>query len=150
MRPACLGILIGLLLEQWTLEGEHVETLEKDAPWMTKPDASPNGPASPTPRFSSIQMDDEGLLWLGFSVAGNDWRSAVTGTPGDWEVVDGLGYRDNIVEVVDLETGSVLASRRFTDVDLSTLFGGTHAATVGVDLATGSVRIHVLRLSVER
>ncbi len=143
-------------LELWTLEGEHRQTYRREVSWMVPPDPVPDNPPPPAPLLTSIGADPEGLAWAVFAIAGDRWEEAAI--PGDgahgFEMVEPDLWRDTVVEVVDMDAGTILASHRFSD-RFTNLFSdpeskGVLTGIVEVDEVAGTVRAFVIRLRLER
>jgi hypothetical protein len=105
-------------------EGTLLRALVGDREWFVPwtESVTPREPADgpPSPNLFDLSLDAEGRLWVLIGVAGDAWQEAF-----DWDARDGHGYprlhdddrrhnyRDTILEVIDLETGGLLARERF-------------------------------------
>jgi len=99
----------GLRIEKWNLEGGLLRVLHRDAQWM--PDGN-YGPSTDTteptlPQYSSITVDERGLIWI----------TVVVRSPGWWVVASNQERQDrradlyNVrTEVIDPNRGLVVAS----------------------------------------
>jgi hypothetical protein len=112
-------------VEKWSLNGQLIETIIRDASWFPPRDPVIEAPTIPTNRahrvtepepswFRGAFEDDEGRLWLITVTAGSDWRTynieIGPGHPKTAEVDDQL--YDTIIEVIDPSSKRLLASRR--------------------------------------
>lgn len=94
----------GYRLEEWTLDGELVRAIERDAEWFPEP--WPYDPSGPRPPRISIDMDGNDLLWVFVFLY----------SPENNEV------DDLRVEVLDPATRSILASERLEYGDVAGSF----------------------------
>jgi hypothetical protein len=103
----------------------------------------------PPPRLASIATDAAGLLWLGFSVADVRWRQAVKETePGHVAIADPGRYLDAIVEVIDPQSGTLVATERFDNPPGLIIGPGLRARTVLTP--DGTPIIKVFRVTLHR
>lgn len=100
----------GLILKHLVREASWFPDGER--PVRTKPAAN----APPRPRISAVHRDETGLLWILISVADARWKSAVSsGNPSHPTITDPLRYWDSIIEVIDPEKATVVASIRLDE-----------------------------------
>lgn len=96
-------------VEVWSLSGEHVRTIDREIEWFEPWDSVGEGALEglrSRPRVADVGVDGEGRLWLKTYIPLAD-RESVRST-GDYNRV-----MDTLIEVVDSETGQLLAQRRF-------------------------------------
>lgn len=141
-------------LELWSLEGHRLLTVTRDVPWFDPVPQPADGPNPPRGALGSVVEDDEGRLWISFSIPREDWLKGAyrsESSPRGWSVSPGWRYR-RIVEVVDPRRGIVLASHTFPQGEdpWSGLFGNVRIARGDLDLSSGAVTIQVFRLRLQR
>jgi hypothetical protein len=108
----------GFVLENRSINGELLNVVERDAPWLplTGYSDEPN-----VPTFRTLHVDDDGLLWVALSVKDPRWQARKPGeSPAAASRRKGELY-DMRFEVLDPRTGSVLASVRYDDMSESEL-----------------------------
>lgn len=98
--------------------GAIERTIRREAPWFPpgmRPEPRGNELIEPTPFIFDVREDESGRLWVLIAVADEEWRSAMR-PPGAGErhatVIDEQRYRDTVIEVLDPESGRLLASIR--------------------------------------
>lgn len=97
-------------LEQWSLAGELIRSLHRDAEWFEpwwRPTLSLETP--PQPVVEAL-MHHEGQLWLLLTIAGERWREAVEPSGRFFKITDPDAYQQSRVEVIDPRTEQVIAS----------------------------------------
>ncbi len=102
-------------VELWDVEGRLLRTLVRDAAWFRPWDRpAPGAPfaARPKPAIVSIREDPQGRLWIVASVADTNWKKGRVGHGGGRPVEEMTRRFDTVVEVIDPETGHLLASAR--------------------------------------
>lgn len=104
----------GLILERWNLDGELLNVVTYDAPWLPLDGYASN--RERVPRFSLISVDRMGLAWVFLSVRDARWEPLAAGQhPDD---ADALRRRyDFRLEVIDPAAAALLASVRFDWID---------------------------------
>jgi hypothetical protein len=139
------------VIEIWDAAGQHRKTVFRDAPWF--PPFSPDGPRGPTQK--APQFDPEGRLWTLNEVADPNAPAALAprlppNTPGLTRLPPPPMNElyDSVLEVLDLESGTLLATKRVEESILTLLPGG-FAASYRED-ATGNPFIDVWRLTLIR
>ena len=134
-------------IEKWDTAGRHHLTLRRTVPWFPSWGVDSTRPiAAREPQLIGIEEDATGLVWLFFLVpdlaAGGAGR--LSGRGGISELVARTHRTlDTVVEIIDPRTGSLVASRRFTDPLMPA--GGQHAYSVR-ESPSGHVFMDVWRL----
>ena len=102
-------------IEMWDASGRHLKTVVGETRWPE--DSSSEGNAPPPPVQERPTIDGQGRLWTMIHVADTAWAEAVgpaTDLYGRASRAVGDGdldrYRDSRVEVIDPESGALLAS----------------------------------------
>jgi hypothetical protein len=100
--------------------GALVRKLEREASWFPPTDLIVSLGASaeepPRARVFDLMVDAAGLLWTRISVPDARWRSAVVQRDETHiDIVDETRYYDTIIEVLDPEARTLLASARLDD-----------------------------------
>ena len=105
-------------VERWTLDGERVSHLAREAAWFpawTEYSVRPPDIARPKPMLRAIWEDGEGRLWTVTEVAKDNWR-AMRPDPGGEAKIPPLDVYERtteaMIEVLDVERGQVIASTR--------------------------------------
>jgi hypothetical protein len=122
-------------VEIWDASGEHLKTLDRAADWFPRyEDRGRDG--EPTANLYAVHLDSAGRVWTLVQVPDANWRDApelrgglLPGGPPP--VVMDRRY-DSIVEVMDPETGRLLASSR-VDSMLTQLLSDGYAASYWQD-----------------
>ncbi|MFC1574812.1 hypothetical protein ACFL3Z_01905, partial [Gemmatimonadota bacterium] len=100
-------------IELWDTAGTHRKTLLQETGWLkpwTRGVAGEPFRVKPQARLFHVHEDPSGRLWVIGWVPDRDWRPQ--SQTADYEPV-----HDCVVEVLDPETGSLLASQRFDQKD---------------------------------
>lgn len=107
-------------IELWDSQGRRYRSYTRTVPWFVAwiraRSPSPEGPQS---RMSSLRRDAQGRLWVTFQVSDPDWESALRPSGrefGGYIPNPPQGFWDTIIEVLDENTGEVLASLRIDDL----------------------------------
>ena len=133
------------VLELWDSTGIQVLEIVRRAEWFPAWWEWPEGPTTerpPQPDLRAIWQDDRGLLWTVTAVPDENWQER------RWEgrsddrsgagTADGLDYTlidfvyDSMVEVIDVEKGVVVTSRRLPYY-VRSVFGGGYFWTYWED-----------------
>lgn len=129
-------------LEQYSLQGKRLKVLRRDVEWFA-PWQDWNGEpevSAPPPRIMSVAQDSaSGLLWVLILTADRNWKPASSSNSGEKAlstIRDLAGLFDGIVEVVDPDRGTVVASERFSGFLLQLLAAGTVVELSDQDGAT--------------
>jgi hypothetical protein len=93
----------GYVLEEWTLDGEQVRTVRREAPWFVSD--LEGRPALPL--VTALHIDDRGLLWTTIVVKDARWRELQPGEDEDALMTELYDLR---YDVLDPDAGKVLAS----------------------------------------
>ena len=123
-------------VEKRKLNGELVQVFERDAEWFRPADriAEVTPDAPPTARVVGLFEDSRGLLFIHSITADGRWHSALGGING----VDGKMryvvhspdlYKDTRVEVIDPESGKLVATAKF-DPEYPTFSRGPYISRV--------------------
>ena len=125
LAPAALGRVwsghfLEYTVELWDFDGELITKYTRDVEWF-KPHNhyGYNGTKPPNPALISLYQDTAGHLWTLVRVADATWQRGVGTLAGPRSsglgVKDRAAYYDTIVEVFDVRTGGLLATRRLPD-----------------------------------
>lgn len=146
-------------LEEWTLDGRMLRVLQyaEDPPhlpaWFQP--VGTLSPDPPHPRLTGLEQDPYGRLWLLTLVPAATWASPLverTGRTGPYcDILDRDRAWDTIVEVVDPESGHLLAKHRFDQALLGDFIAPVGAGAVHVlrtqEGTDGTPYVQVWRLS---
>jgi hypothetical protein len=131
--------------------GTIVRSFVREADWFPdemkpEPRSATQDPA-PYPYIVDIQ-EQSGLLWILISMADPDWRAQVQeGAPGEhFQVLDDQGYRDSVIEVIDLECATVLASVRVPEYVRQFVAPGVVGTTIEDDEGYPYLQTWLVRL----
>lgn len=128
-------------VEIWNASGEHLRTLTRAVDWFPPYESGSGG--EPRATLYAVRVDSEGRVWTLVQVPDANWRDApelpssaralATGEPPPPPPPSALDRRyDSIVEVIDPETGRLLASSR-VDPMLTQLLPDGYAASYRQD-----------------
>jgi hypothetical protein len=99
-------------LKKYSLAGEELAALDRSGEIFPGSDSphTPRDPSEPppTPSLRALYLDSEGLLWVAFTVADEDWQEAVRDRAPD-EIPDRNKMSDTAIEVIDPTSGRLLA-----------------------------------------
>jgi hypothetical protein len=113
------------LMELWDTTGARLQALQRDAewfePWVTDTPLGPDQPP-PKPAVGAVKTDPQGRLWVLVLVAAEDWREGLVSREWGWDI-DVYRAFDQILEIIDPESGELLMSRRFSDHDFIGFLG---------------------------
>lgn len=107
-------------IEQWTSQLEHARTLARTVPWMPRVTVRSDGVTGvePNAMIVALSVDRERRLWVYSRVAAERWREALgtpvlrPGRPNAYPRRDRGRLYDTMVDVIDLNSGSLLVSNR--------------------------------------
>jgi hypothetical protein len=125
-------------IELWDTAGALLRDVVVKAPWFQDwyvPQARGARDLRshpPQPFISDIQQDAAGYLWVVVLVADERWQKAISNGGPHGSQIDDLLYHDVIVQVLSLQTGRILASKRI-DQPLSRFIGPGLLASVVED-----------------
>lgn len=106
-------------IEEWTVDGTMVRELTRDVPWF--PPAEHAGfvdaTSPPNVELGLIHADRAGRLWVVLQVPDPRWEESLVMRPdpyGRERLVPGnpRQYQDSVIEVIDPETGRIVARAR--------------------------------------
>ena len=106
-------------IDRWDPEtGELLSAHARDVDWFPAPDPDRRyGPPNPPPSLvTGMELDAEGRLWLSLARPAADWRDRLEGPGRSGNPEGGGGWRygpgswQDVIEVLDLESGRVLFS----------------------------------------
>jgi len=114
------------VLDHWGVDGTHLGSMKRDTEWFRYTTASrplfTNDKTPPAPQVFSILEDDEARIWVLLRVADPEWRTAITWStrPGDEQgrrpIISNRDRAfDTIIEVIDRDSGALVASQRFDE-----------------------------------
>lgn len=144
--------LVRYRLEQWTLEGNSVDVLERAPEWFPPQqefEATPSGGQPPTPGLFGLHQDSSGYLWTSVAVPDADWSSGLGTGRDPWGrtvkvPTDMSALFDTVVEVIDPLTARVLGRTRL-DGHIKDFAGNGLAYGVG-EHPNGEPLIEIWRL----
>lgn len=109
-------------LEEWTLKGEMLRQLDREVDWFPPGGSITNRPGeAPRPVLLDVWLDAGGRLWTLIRVADPKWADAQTERGRLQGIIPVVGYSsetryyDSIIEVIDPDSGRLIASRRFDE-----------------------------------
>lgn len=113
-------------IDLWDVSGRLIESLRREASWFEKRTSlTPAYIAPPPTDLRGLTADSDGLLWVLASVADPEWagyeipaadgRHAEGGPHPGWNRHLEDGVFDTILEVVDPESGTVIARERYDE-----------------------------------
>lgn len=103
-------------VERWDVgAGTVLETLNRDVEWFpTWWEPEGDAETAPVPVFTDLHVAGD-TLWVMVVVPDPEWRRHVESTERLYRVTDPDGYKDTVVEAIDLAEGRVIVSHRFDD-----------------------------------
>ena len=92
----------------WHVNGDLLRTIQGSVSWFVSEASEPT-----PPRLVGL-WEDAGVLWSLVLVPDENWRAAVTRGPHPrgYTIDDYAGYRDSILQAVDVQTGAILGEHR--------------------------------------
>ncbi len=99
-------------IELWNTAGELERLIEPDRPWFPPMTAYAVDPTSarPTTQMTGISRDAHGHLVVVLVRSPEDWKPTKSGTTGPGDPLSSMAPYEVVLEVLDGETGSLLAS----------------------------------------
>jgi hypothetical protein len=125
-------------------------TYTRAVSWLPRPSLRPQAATSPPqPWLIGVVPDGSRYLWTVARVPDARWREAVdiSRSVTMWGVSDRNRYHDTMVELVDLQTNTVVASQRF---DAMLLVNESGTVWYYSEDGNGEPRLHVVRLTMNR
>ncbi len=106
-------------VELWSLSGEHIKTLTRSPDWFQSATMPADARQAPPPRLETPRIDAEGRIWTVAHVPDPAWEDALENVrdrsgraaPGLREGAQS-SLLDSVVEILDPETATLLASLR--------------------------------------
>ena len=111
------------VLERWRTDGTRVAHLMREVPWFGPHDNygfRTDGSEPPGPGIIAIHMDSGGLLWVAMHIPDDNWEDAYEpwddpyGRPRHMVHDRNLVY-DTVLEVINTDSGTVIASKRLDE-----------------------------------
>jgi hypothetical protein len=105
-------------IEEWTIGGELIRTFERNKNWFRThyEEPMPDPARPPVPVMRALHQDAAGLLWVAVAIPDENWAEGIYKSEYD----EGTGYQvsswddffDTVIEVINPESGEVVASTR--------------------------------------
>lgn len=141
-------------IERWSIQGRLVQVIEHQRPWFPHWSSyPPNIDARRPPTWlESVRVDStQGVIWCILHVAGEGWSPDPRRMPDEHAPAPTLAARndvlDTIIEVLDMRTGQLLASRRVNVLISGYLNDGANIYTSRREDESGNQQIDILQLS---
>jgi hypothetical protein len=106
------------VIEKWTVDGERIVRIERDAPWFEpwRGRVQPARVAAPPPILHGVMEDSAGILWVFLRVADRNWApqapADVRGSETRTSMAQHTDLWDTLIEAIDAKSGVVLARAR--------------------------------------
>jgi hypothetical protein len=144
-------------IEEWSADGTLRRIIEPSRPWFTPWNSYPPNLRSnpPPPWLDSIRVDvEQGLIWCLIHVPSGRWQSEADIPTSDHAASPTLHERnrvfDTVIEVLDLQTGELIASRRIFSHISGYLNDGSNLYNSRTSDPDGVQHVHVLSLRLVR
>lgn len=136
-------------IERWDLDsGTVAETLTRDVEWFpTWWEPEGDAETAPVPVVTDLHVEGD-TLWVMIVVPDPEWQSNVERTARLYRVTDPDGYKDTVIEAIDLTDGRLIVSHRFDD-QFSGFLGTGLIADPHVDDG-GNPIVRILEASISR
>jgi hypothetical protein len=150
-----------MILEEWTLDGQLLRAIRREAPWLPEGGFPPTGDPTepPLPTYALLHMDGDGLLWVAFTVRSDAWRPPGRSSPllqgASRDTARIRTHYDARMEVIDVEAGVVLASMIIDNPiapPFEYIFPGSRMAyrVVPDDLGLNTIEVFPIELAANR
>lgn len=111
------SVSFAYVIELWDSSGQRHRTLVRRAEWYEPYEGfRPADPRRAPPMgINAIWQDSAGLLWVAVFVPDREWARGIGPGPGPerpYRIIDYNRFVDTVVEVIDPETGRLVASTR--------------------------------------
>lgn len=140
-------------IEEWNVDGTMVRELTRHVPWFPPVErvGFVDAESPPTPELGRIHSDGSGFLWVVLRVPGAQWEEALEMRPdvyGRQRLRPGnpRQYQDSIIEVINPETGRIVARTRLEHHVMGFIEDGLVYTYEQTDALEPLVRILELRL----
>lgn len=113
----------GYLLQEWTVSGELVRSIRRNAPWFPvswpRPARQSEGGSMPRPptQVAALHVDDTGLLLVFIPGPSEQWRSMTYREFSQLEEEERNAMFQVVVDVIDTRAGVLLASQRYSGAE---------------------------------
>lgn len=127
-------------IEVWRADGTHEKTLVREVDWFPADEVGRDGSSGPiSPVQEAPRIDEDGRLWTVTHVRDEDWeesfgpaRTRAGRSATGLSKANRDDLYDSVIEVVDLESGRLIASRR-VDAHVAFISNAGHAASYRED-----------------
>lgn len=142
------------VVEIWDSSGVLEGRLELPGAWpdVDAGDKAREGAPAPTEEVRAVGLDESHRIWLYIRVPDPRWRDALGEVRGIFGVQRGTplgalsGRWDTVVQVVDPDSGNMLAEQRF-EWDVAQALGANRVAVYTEDgIGRATIRVHELQL----
>jgi hypothetical protein len=135
---AVQGSSDGYELEEWSIDGERLRAIKRNAPWF--PVTHDQAEIRPAPRIAFVHSDSAGRVLVYSSIATNRFRTDAP--PG----ADMSGWWDDRYEVIDTKSNRVVASGHLAaGYDWPWFYEGTHDGYWARQDSSGEVYHELIR-----
>jgi len=133
-------------IDAFTASGKLVRSVVRVAPWLPIYEAAAEPPIA---SVADITFDEAGLLWVLITARQENWRSALDAAQANRDPA-GVNSKvwDSIIEVIDLNSGAVLARKRYDEHLIR--FAGPRFLTSYKQHEDGTPQITVWRVTLSR
>jgi hypothetical protein len=120
--------LSSYVLEEWDANGNRTRRIDRRVPWFQPYDRSPRvtPDTAPAPVLRDFLFRSDRLLWVMINYPADDYAryleaSQLTSDIVGYRMTRADKLRNTVVEVIDIESGRVLVTRRFSPMFLGFL-----------------------------